>query len=239
MLIKTEALVLHKVPHSDHTAVVKLFTKECGLLSFLVQGLHGKQNKNAYYQPGQFLEIIFHRKAGQGLNRIREVQALHTEYTAQSPADQFWRQQLLSFAVELTTFCLSEEHSEPELFDTLASNIRSLAQGEVSLSWFPLQLCLDVSECLGQGLPLREAQRKGGLDVWNGHFGQANSLPHQWLSERDCAMLWNAQQSGIWEAPRAERLGVLDKLVMYLTVSFFPGKTLKSISIIREMASVH
>jgi hypothetical protein len=52
-------------------------------------------------------------------------------------------------------------------------------------------------------------------------------------------MLWDARRSGIWEAPRAERLGVLDKLVMHLTVAFFPGKSLKSISIIREMASIH
>jgi hypothetical protein len=239
MLIKTEALVLHKVPHSDHSAVVKLFTKDCGLLSFLVQGLHGKHNKNAYYQPGQFLEIIFHRKSGPGLHRIREVQAQHTGTASENPADEFWKQQLLSFAVELSSHCLSEEHSEPELFEALSSNIRALNQGEVHHTWFPLQLCLDIAECMGQSLPLREAQRKGGLDIANGHFGQANSLPHHLLSERDCSLLWEAHGSGNWEATRGERLAILDKLVMHLSVSFFPGKTLKSISIIREMASVH
>ncbi|NBN99833.1 MAG: hypothetical protein EBV19_11430 [Flavobacteriia bacterium] len=42
MLTKTRAIVIRKTPYTDNSAVLQLFTEQSGLLSFLVQGIHGK-----------------------------------------------------------------------------------------------------------------------------------------------------------------------------------------------------
>ncbi|MFZ9754454.1 MAG: DNA repair protein RecO [Bacteroidia bacterium] len=237
MLTKTAALVVHKIPHSDHSAVVRLFTLEHGLLPFLIQGLHGKQNKNAYYQPGQFLQVVYLRKNGSGLHRIREAQALHNEPLSMQPETQFWMQQLSSFALELLSLCLHEEHPEPDLFHCLEQHFQNLSHGKVPVSWFPLSLCLDMAEALGQSLPLQEGARKGGIDTQMGQWGHANSLPAHLISADECRLLREAQIKGQLNAPKMERLALLDKLIHHLSVCFFPGKSLKSIAVIRDLSA--
>ena len=97
MLTRTEGIVIKRIPYTDSSAVVHIYTKENGLVPFLVQGLGKAKSKVAYYQIGQLLEINYNHKSSGGLNRIREVTLLNGY---QLPVD-FHKQQLLFFYIEV------------------------------------------------------------------------------------------------------------------------------------------
>ena len=111
MLVKTEAIVVKRTPYTDHSAVVKLFTREFGLLPFLIQGLHGKHNKNSLFQPGTLVEVVFH-KQNKGMMRAKEVSLVSGWGYSHYPIHD----QVRWFFLELLSHVLHEEQPEELLF---------------------------------------------------------------------------------------------------------------------------
>ena len=68
----TEGIILKKIPHTDNSSVVHIYTREFGLLSFLVQGKNLTQKKAAYFQIGNLVDLSFNKKES-GLQRIKEI----------------------------------------------------------------------------------------------------------------------------------------------------------------------
>ncbi len=73
MLVKTSGVVLKKIPYTDHSAVVHIYTEQTGLIPFLVQGLGKSKSKAAYFQSGQLIDLVFNNKQTGGLRRLKEV----------------------------------------------------------------------------------------------------------------------------------------------------------------------
>lgn len=113
MLTRTEGIVIKRIPYTDSSAVVHIYTKENGLVPFLVQGLGKAKSKVAYYQIGQLLEINYNHKSSGGLNRIREVTLLNGY---QLPID-FHKQQLLFFYIEVIQQSVEEAHADHDFFN--------------------------------------------------------------------------------------------------------------------------
>ena len=61
-VISSKAIVISTIKYSDTSLIVRLYTKEVGLVSFLLKGvLKSKKGKlrTAYFQPLNQLSIIF------------------------------------------------------------------------------------------------------------------------------------------------------------------------------------
>ena len=209
MLTRTEGVVIKRIPYTDSSAVVHIYTKENGLVPFLVQGLGKARSKVAYYQIGQLLELNYNHKSTGGLNRIKEVTLLNGY---QLPID-FHKQQLLFFYIEVIQLSVEEAHADHDFFDFIIQEFIALQQN-ISLSWTPILFLMGISKKLGYGA------------------SELMLFPHD-EDLRDIIHILNKGQ--LPEGNKNMRRLILKRLIQYFESDIFSGKTLKSVEILQEL----
>ncbi len=228
MLVKSEALVIKRTPYTDHSAVVKLFTREFGLLPFLIQGLHGKQNKNSLFQPGTLIEVVFH-KQNRGMMRAKEISLLSGwGYTHHPLHDQVrW------FFLEILSHSLHEEQPEESLFDLSKTTFQALNDGCKHLPLLPIQFLFHFCEVTGHGIQITDETQRVGFDILSGMPATARSIPSNMIDGDSCVALREILSNNDFTPPSRLRRGLVNKMVQYLEIHAIPGKTLQSLEILQ------
>lgn len=228
MLVKTEAIVVKRTPYTDHSAVVKLFTREFGLLPFLIQGLHGKQNKNSLFQPGTLIEIVFHKQT-RGMMRAKEVSLVSGWGYSHFPIHD----QVRWFFLELLSHVLHEEQPEESLFDLSKSTFQKLNDGCKELPVLPIQYLFEFCDVTGHGLQLNAESIALGLDILTGGAATSRSIPSNTIDPVHCEMLAQLISKEIKSAPAMTRRILVGKLVDYIETHIIPGKKIQSLEILQ------
>ncbi|MBN7809515.1 DNA repair protein RecO [Algoriphagus sp. H41] len=148
MLRKTQGLVLSSIRYKDTSIIVKIFTRELGLKSYLVNGVRssGKGSKIALYQPLTLLDLVVYDKENAGLQRISEAR-LQRAYQ-RIPFD-FPRTSIALFMTEVISRSIYENYQNEGLFDFLSESVEVLDHSEARLSLFPLAFLIDNARFLG------------------------------------------------------------------------------------------
>ncbi|MFV0540432.1 MAG: DNA repair protein RecO [Aestuariibaculum sp.] len=129
MLIHTKAIVLSKLKYRDNDLIVRCYTQQKGILSFMVRGIFKSKKstaKSAYFQPLSQLYLIVDYKENHSLQSIKETKpamvysSLHTNVIKAS---------VVMFLSEVLTYVLKEEEANAILYSYL----------ETTLSWFDEQ----------------------------------------------------------------------------------------------------
>lgn len=77
MLVKTEGIVLRQIPFSETSLIVKIFTRDFGLVSFILKGVKGKKSQRGHlFKPINILEFSFFQRENKSLKQMKEVQLL-------------------------------------------------------------------------------------------------------------------------------------------------------------------
>lgn len=228
MLVKTEAIVVKRTPYTDHSAVVKLFTREFGLLPFLIQGLHGKQNKNSLFQPGTLIEIVFHKQT-RGMMRAKEVSLVSGWGYSHFPIHD----QVRWFFLELLSHVLHEEQPEESLFDLSKSTFQKLNDGCKELPVLPIQYLFEFCDVTGHGLQLNAESIALGLDILTGGAATSKSIPSNTIDPVHCEILAQLISQEIKSAPAMTRRILVGKLVDYIETHIIPGKKIQSLEILQ------
>jgi len=149
MLVKTKGIVIKRIPYTDHSAVVHIYTEHSGLAAFLVQGLGKAKSKNAYYQSGNSVELVYTVKQSPGLLRIKEISALKTSIVP----DAMDIQQVKFFYTELISLCVHEHFPDAVFFQLVLNEFDKLnSANKSSLKYLPIQFVLNVCRGLGYEL---------------------------------------------------------------------------------------
>lgn len=228
MLVKTEAIIVKRTPYTDHSAVVKLFTREFGLLPFLIQGLHGKQNKNSLFQPGTLIEIVFHKQT-RGMMRAKEVSLVSGWGYSHFPIHD----QVRWFFLELLSHVLHEEQPEESLFDLSKSTFQKLNDGCKELPVLPIQYLFEFCDVTGHGLQLNAESIALGLDILTGGAATSKSIPSNTIDPVHCEILAQLISQEIKSAPAMTRRILVGKLVDYIETHIIPGKKIQSLEILQ------
>lgn len=209
MLVKTTGIVLKKIPYTDHSAVVHIFTEHNGLVPFLVQGLGKSKSKAAYYQSGQILDIVFNDKQGAGLRRIKEV-----NLNPDNPIlIDIISQQLCFFYTELVLLSIQDAHTDMELFDYVRNELCQFPN-ITQQKYAPIRFVLGLCSQLGYQID---------ADI---HFPHLEGTKQQLTS----ILAGNDPQ-----IDRATRRHLLNRLVERLQIEAFPEKSVHTLKIIDEL----
>lgn len=148
MLKKTQGIVLSAIRYKETSIIVKIFTRELGLKSYLVNGVRtqGNKSKIALYQPLTLLELVVYDKDNGGLQRISEAQ-LHSAHQL-IPFD-FNRTGIALFITEVISKSIYENYQNEPLFDFLKKCILHLDSKAVHLGQFPLVFLIEKARFLG------------------------------------------------------------------------------------------
>jgi DNA repair protein RecO (recombination protein O) len=171
MLRTTEAIVLRSIKYGDHSRVIKLYTLDFGVQSYLVQGLHKPKSRfsMAHFQPLNVLEIVgYHNPQSESLRRLREVSVLEEIGQAwHMPAGKAGVAMLLA---ELVFSSAQEEAPNPGLFGLLRDTARFLGTHEGALHLSPHWTIAHMTRYLGFFPLIPSAPQGALLDLVQGAF---------------------------------------------------------------------
>lgn len=148
MLKKTKGIVLSTIRYKETSIIVKVFTRELGLKSYLVNGVRvqGNKSKIALYQPLTLLDMVVYHKENTGLNRVSEVRLYRANQLI--PFD-FSRTGIALFMTEVTSKSIYENYQNESLFDFLENSVIQLDSKETKLAQFPLVFLIEKAKFLG------------------------------------------------------------------------------------------
>lgn len=169
--IKTKAIVLSSLKYSDTSLIVKCFTYEDGVKSYIIKGiLKAKKGgiKVAYFQPLTQLTIVANHNNKSTLNTLKEVQVLNP-YT--SIYRDIVKQSVVLFISEVLSNSIQEEESNTSFYNYLEAGLNWLDSHD-KIANFHLLFLLNASRFLGF-YPDTTNDSLFGFDLLNGSFSES------------------------------------------------------------------
>ncbi|TGV00694.1 DNA repair protein RecO [Flavivirga rizhaonensis] len=148
MLIATNAIVLSKLKYRDNDLIVRCYTEQLGIVSFLLRGvLKNKKghSKTAYFQLLSQLQLVFLYKNNRSLQTIKETK-LNTIYT--SLHSNVLKSSIVMFLSEVLSNTLKEEEKNETLYSYIETTLLWL-DTHSEYSNFHLLFLLNLTRYLG------------------------------------------------------------------------------------------
>jgi DNA repair protein RecO (recombination protein O) len=148
MLIKTRGVVLQHFKYSETSLVVKIFTEELGLQSYMVKGSRSKKSKlkPAYFQPLTLLEMVVYHKENRQLHSVKEIKSA---YSWRHIPFNIQKQTVILFLNEILYKTLREEVPDKKLFEFIYNSLHWFDLEEENFVNFHIFFLLHLSRFLG------------------------------------------------------------------------------------------
>ncbi|HIC31101.1 MAG TPA: DNA repair protein RecO [Flavobacteriaceae bacterium] len=148
MQTKTKAIVLSKIRFKDNDLIVKCYTSNHGIVSYLLKGVlkSKKSNKKiAYFQPLSLLELETDHKDNRSLQYIKD---LKTNFLYSSLHTNIVKSAIAMFLAEILSQALKEEEQNLPLFNYLETSFKWLDTNS-QISNAHLLFLLELTKYLG------------------------------------------------------------------------------------------
>lgn len=169
MLHKTKGIVFHYIQYSETSIIVRIFTEEFGLQSYIVKGIRSRQSKTklALFQPLNLLDLVVYHRENKSINHIREVKVA---FPYHSIPISMVKRSILMYLEELLIKAIKEESSNKPLFEWLYHSLTWLDLSEKNLLNFHLIFTLQLTRLLGFYPKKQPGQVGEFFDLREGHF---------------------------------------------------------------------
>jgi len=149
MQIKTQAVVLKTYKYSETSIIAKMYTKEMGLMSFMIHGVRKRKSKTSasLFQALQILNLEINYKERANLQSIKEINIAEGMHNIHS---NIIKSSIALFIAEMIFKCVKEEEANEFLFQFIAISIEFLNEAENNkIANFHLVFLLGLSRFLG------------------------------------------------------------------------------------------
>ena len=140
-----KAIVLSKIKYRDNDLIVKCYTENRGVVSYLVKSAFKKKNTIAYYQLLTQLHIEENYRNNQTLHYITEVKLNNTYSTLHS---NVLKSAVVLFLAEVLSSILKEEEENQALFEYIETALQWL-DNENQFANFHILFLLKITKHLG------------------------------------------------------------------------------------------
>lgn len=148
MQVKTQAIVLSAIKFQEKSLIVKCFTKSDGLKSYFIPSAFSSKKSNqkiAYFQPLNILEIEANHKNKGTLEHFKEVKIAHNY---QNINTDIVKSSMILFLSEVLHNSIFEEEKNENLFSYLKTSLMWLDTHD-TISNFHLIFLLQLTKFLG------------------------------------------------------------------------------------------
>lgn len=236
-IITTNAIVLSSLKFGDTSLIVKCFTQQDGLKSYLIKGvLKAKKGglKVAYFQPLNQVKLVANHNSKNTLNSIKEIQILQPYQTIYQDVV---KQSITFFLSEVVSNVIQEEEANEELFSFLETSFLWLDTHE-KIANFHLIFLLKLTHFLGFYPDISEFE-KNGFHLLEGFFTEA-TFDKNVISGNDVVQfkkLLNTsfENSNQLSFSKSERQQVLQVLISYYKLHIDSFRNPKSLEVLEAV----
>lgn len=172
-VITTKAIVLNALKYSDSSLIVKCFTKDEGVKSYLLRGILKPKKKGitaAYFQQLTQLKIVANHNTKSTLNSLKEV---HIEHPYKTIYSNIVKQTIVLFLSEVLSNTIQEEEKNEDLYRFLETAFIWLDVHD-KIANFHILFLLNLTKFLGF-YPDTTGLEKEGFHLKEGFFVNATS----------------------------------------------------------------
>lgn len=217
---KIQGLVLQSLRYGDTSLIVKVFTRNFGLRSYMVKGAFNRNAKNkvALFQNLNMISYVEVGKPGtSSLGYMKDVQLTCIYH---SIPFEMKKSSILLYVSELLSKTLSGQEQNDPLYGFVVQSLQWLDLVEGSFANFPLYFTLELTRHLGF-YPQANHQSGYCFDMMEGRF--VHDMPvHPYHFDAEGAALLNGLLGlGIDEACKLrlqleQRRALLDGLIVFM-----------------------
>jgi DNA repair protein RecO (recombination protein O) len=170
MLTKTKAIVIKTIDFSENSVVLKCFTEQYGLQSYLINGVKNKKGaiKPSHLLPLNLLDLDVYHQLNKNLQRIKELKCYpvinHIHYDLLKSSIGIFMSEVLNKTLQ------AENQSDKNLFDFLFTLIQYLDLTQENLNNFPVYFMLQLSQYLGFNPKLNYNEENNCFSLEEGVF---------------------------------------------------------------------
>ncbi|MFT5640060.1 MAG: DNA repair protein RecO (recombination protein O) [Cyclobacteriaceae bacterium] len=152
MLKKTQGIVINYFKYHDSSIIVKIYTRDYGLISVIVNGIRSAKSKRSigFFQPFSILDIVLYYKSDRAIQRLSEYQfAYHTH----NISVDIYKTTIAIFLSEvLSKVLIGEENQQDNLYDFLVKSVIRLNIIKKDIENFHIEVLLQLCAYLGFGM---------------------------------------------------------------------------------------
>ena len=171
-ILETKAIVLSSLKYGDTSLIIRCYTQDFGLKSFIAKGVFTKKKRNtSLYFPLAEIDLSFQPKSNE--QQLVFLKSAQTSYYYESLHFHPIKSAIVFFLAEILNLVLKEEADNPELYFYIEHSLKEFDQKKDDFADFHLVFLIQLSYFLGF-YPNLEID--GNLfDLENGFFTNSNS----------------------------------------------------------------
>ena len=240
MLITTNAITLSKLKYNDSDLIVKCYTEQTGISSFILKGVaknkKGKQSKNAYFQSLSQLQLVFNYTNKKSLYYLKAIKPSYIYSTVHS---NIFKSAIALFLADILSNVLKEEEKNETLFSYIETTLQWL-DNQLYFSNFHLLFLLNLTKYLGF-YPDTSNQNFNFFNLYHGKF-QSNKSDKYSISGENLTLLkqllgTNFEAISSIEINSKQRQSFLNMILLYFELHLGRFKTPKSLQILNTVFS--
>jgi len=238
MLAKTPALVLGAVKYGDNSIILKTYTREEGIKTFIVGGIHGKKGtiKPSMVQVLSQLSLVYYTHGKGELRRIKEAgMARHYHQLWYDPV----KSSLAMFLAEILSHVLKEEETNPSLYNYLINAFIELDEMKEGIGNFHLFFLLRLSRFLGF-FPQLPAANQPFFDLQSGIYSSSSVAHYHFLNIAESELWLKLQEAERRDSltisiTKKERASLLEFMLTYYRLHVTDFGQLRSLEVIKTL----
>lgn len=241
MLHKTEGIILHSIKYAESSLIVKVYTSEFGLQSYMLTGIKGKKSKfkSALLQPLSLVDLIVSNSTKGTLQRVSEINLLKP-YT--DIPYHFVKRSIAIFLNEILYKVLKEEHADISMFEFIKSALLVLDLKQDSCSNFHIYFMIQLSPYLGFSPHGAIDERNVFFDLKEGCFIPSIPIHRHYLNSENAKIFYQfliATFENFQSIPlnRIQRRELLQALILYYQLHVDTFGEVKSLSVLEEITN--
>jgi len=149
MISKTDAICLSYIKYKEASIILKLFTRESGLQSFIVNSVRSQRAKRklGFFEPLTFLEVVYYQSKSSDIHRLSEFRIKKAHHNIRFDGK---KAAMTMFLTEfLSKVLAAEQAGNDELFEYLINQISRLDHLSEDFESFHLSILLGLTRHLG------------------------------------------------------------------------------------------
>ena len=239
MLHKTGGIILHTTKFSESQLIAKVYTRQYGLQSYIISGLHSKKSKTkaTQFQPLAIVDLIVTHSEKGGLQRISEINNSHPYTTIPY---NILKSSIALFLNELLYKAINEAHQDEDLFEFIKNSLLILDYNTENCSNFHIYFMIQLSRFLGFYPQGNFSYQTNLFDLKEGSFISFVPNHSHYLDIQQSELFNIIINSGyenihLIKSDNNQRKQLLQSLVLFYQFHIASFKEIKSIAVLEEV----
>ena len=239
MLLKTKGIVFRQFKYGETGKIVKIYTKERGLMGFIIKGIRNKKSSTpvSLFQNLSILELVTSWNEKKDLHFIKEATQAHAYRTI--PSD-IKKSTVILFLNEILYKVIREEEANRELFTFIEQSLIHFDGQESNFSNFHIYFLSALTRFIGFHPSQEQRSDSRFFDMNEGRFTDIQP-PHKYcihppesLLFRDILNTSLAEYEKV-NIVKASRIELLDKILEYYRLHLPALQEIKSFGILQSL----